>query len=87
MGNSTGNLLEQWNAIYKYPHLQGGFIWDWADQVLVQKVKNGSSVWAYGGDFGVVAPSDANFLCNGLVNPDRTPPIRRWPRLNMYTRM
>ena len=29
--------------------------------------------WTYGGDYGVDAPSDANFLCNGLVNPDRDP--------------
>ena len=29
--------------------------------------------WTYGGDYGVDAPSDANFLCNGIVNPDRDP--------------
>lgn len=28
--------------------------------------------WAYGGDFGDL-PTDANFCCNGLVRPDRTP--------------
>ncbi|MCS3026905.1 hypothetical protein NXW75_31155 [Bacteroides xylanisolvens] len=28
MGNSTGNLWGQWQAIYKYPNLQGGYIWD-----------------------------------------------------------
>ena len=33
----------------------------------------GREYWAYGGDFGVDAPSDGNFLCNGLVNPDRGP--------------
>lgn len=37
------------------------------------KDKNGREYWAYGGDFGVDAPSDGNFLCNGLVNPDRGP--------------
>ena len=31
MGNSTGNLWGQWQAIYKYPNLQGGYIWDWVD--------------------------------------------------------
>ena len=71
MGNSTGNLWGQWQAIYKYPNLQGGYIWDWVDQGLLQKDKNGREYWAYGGDFGVNAPSDGNFLCNGLVNPDR----------------
>lgn len=73
MGNSTGNLNAQWEAIYKYPNLQGGFIWDWVDQGILQKDKNGREFWAYGGDFGVNAPSDGNFLCNGLVNPDRNP--------------
>lgn len=73
MGNSSGNLWDQWKAIYAYPNLQGGFIWDWVDQGLLQEDKDGRPFYAYGGDFGVNAPSDGNFLCNGLVNPDRTP--------------
>ena len=73
MGNSTGNLWLQWQAIYKYPNLQGGFIWDWVDQGLLQHDKNGRPFYAYGGDFGVNMPSDGNFLCNGIVNPDRDP--------------
>ncbi|NIA15294.1 MAG: DUF4981 domain-containing protein [Nitrospiraceae bacterium] len=32
MGNSTGNLKEYWDAIEGHQRLQGGFIWDWADQ-------------------------------------------------------
>ena len=32
MGNSTGNLQEYWDAIESNKRLQGGFIWDWADQ-------------------------------------------------------
>jgi len=36
MGNSTGNLLEYWAAVDEYERLQGGFIWDWADQGLRQ---------------------------------------------------
>ena len=39
------------------------------DQGLYDQEKG----WAYGGDYGVDAPSDANFLCNGIVNPDRDP--------------
>ena len=73
MGNSTGNLWGQWKAIYKYPNLQGGWIWDWVDQGLLVKDENGKNYYAYGGDFGVNMPSDGNFLCNGIVNPDRTP--------------
>ncbi|MEG1660562.1 MAG: glycoside hydrolase family 2 TIM barrel-domain containing protein [Bacteroides sp.] len=73
MGNSSGNLWDQWKEIYKYPNLQGGYIWDWVDQGILETDKNGRPYWAYGGDYGVNAPSDGNFLCNGLVNPDRTP--------------
>ncbi|MCT4142386.1 DUF4981 domain-containing protein [Elizabethkingia anophelis] len=73
MGNSSGNLDLQWQAIYKYPNLQGGYIWDWVDQGIAQKDKNGKMFWAYGGDFGKDMASDGNFLINGIVNPDRTP--------------
>lgn len=73
MGNSNGNLIGQWEAIYKYPHLQGGFIWDWVDQGILVKNEEGRPYWAYGGDFGIDQPSDANFCCNGIVNPDRNP--------------
>lgn len=73
MGNSTGNFRDQWEMIYKYPNLQGGFIWDWVDQGFLEHDKEGNPYWTYGGDYGNRAPSDGNFLCNGLVNPDRTP--------------
>lgn len=73
MGNSNGNLWSQWKAIYKYPNLQGGYIWDWVDQGILEHDENGNPYWTYGGDYGVDAPSDGNFLCNGLVNPDRNP--------------
>lgn len=73
MGNSSGNLWDQWKEIYKYPNLQGGYIWDWVDQGLDAVDKDGRHYWTYGGDYGVNAPSDGNFVCNGIVNPDRTP--------------
>ncbi len=73
MGNSTGSLDLQWSYIYKYPHLQGGFIWDWVDQGLADTDENGRFFWAYGGDYGKNMPSDGNFCCNGIVNPDRNP--------------
>ena len=69
MGNSTGSIDLQWEQIYTHTHLQGGFIWDWVDQGLYDEARG----WTYGGDYGVDAPSDANFLCNGIVNPDRNP--------------
>ena len=74
MGNSTGSLDLQWDHIYKYPHLQGGFIWDWVDQALAKYDDKGNFMfWAYGGDFGENMPSDGNFVCNGLIGPDREP--------------
>ena len=73
MGNSVGNLQDYWNMMEKYPSLQGGFIWDWVDQGLLTKTKEGVPYWAYGGDFGPEnVPSDGNFCLNGLVFPDRT---------------
>lgn len=73
MGNSNGNLWDQWKAIYKYPNLQGGYIWDWVDQGIDAVDENGRHFWTYGGDYGVNTPNDGNFNCNGIVSPDRTP--------------
>ena len=73
MGNSTGSLWDQWKEIYSYTNLQGGFIWDWVDQGFDATDANGVHYFTYGGDYGVNRPSDANFLCNGIVNPDRDP--------------
>ena len=73
MGNSNGNLALQWEEIYKYANLQGAYIWDWVDQGIEEIDENGVMYWTYGGDYGENSPSDGNFLCNGLVNPDRDP--------------
>lgn len=72
MGNSTGLFKEYWEVFEKYPHAQGGFIWDWADQGLLHHTEDGTPFWAYGGDFGDT-PHDENFCINGIVFPDRTP--------------
>ncbi len=71
MGNSNGNLWDQWKEIYKYPNLQGGYIWDWVDQGMW--IEKDGGYWGYGGSFGKDMPSDGNFVCNGIVNPDRNP--------------
>ncbi len=74
MGNSVGNLQDYWDVIEGHDQLQGGFIWDWADQGLYAETWQGEPYWAYGGDFGPPGvPSDGNFLINGLVQPDRRP--------------
>lgn len=39
MGNSVGGMREYWDAIEAYDALQGGSIWDWADQGLRKKVQ------------------------------------------------
>ena len=74
MGNSCGNLWDYWQAFYKYPNLQGGFIWDFVDQGLAKPVPGGAgkTFFAYGGDFGD-NPNTDNFNCNGLVQADRRP--------------
>ncbi|HLI43095.1 MAG TPA: glycoside hydrolase family 2 TIM barrel-domain containing protein [Acidimicrobiales bacterium] len=72
MGNSCGGLADYWSAIRRHHRLQGGFVWDWADQALVQRLPDGSERLAYGGDFGDV-PNDGAFCMNGLVAADRTP--------------
>jgi len=74
MGNSVGNLKDYWETFESYKALQGGFIWDWVDQVILQKDSLGVEFWAYGGDFGTeFAEHDSNFCANGLVAGDRTP--------------
>jgi beta-galactosidase len=72
MGNSNGNLQEYWDAFEQYEGLQGGFIWEWNDHGLKQQTKEGRRFYAYGGDFGETV-HDAEFVCDGLVGPDRTP--------------
>ena len=73
MGNSVGNLQDYWNIIEQYPELQGGFIWDWADQSLEYKDDEGKPYLAYGHDYHPDLPTDGNFLNNGLVDPYRIP--------------
>jgi len=77
MGNSNGSLSDYWEAIRAHPSLQGGFIWDFADQGLLQRDEHGRERFAYGGDFGD-EPNDRNFCINGLVGPDRTPHPAMW---------
>jgi beta-galactosidase len=77
MGNSNGTLAEYWDAIESTPGLQGGFIWEFWDHGLVQTLPDGRTRWAYGGDFGE-QPHDGNFVCDGMVWPDRRPKPAMW---------
>lgn len=67
MGNSMGNLDEFWDLIYQRKNLIGGYIWDWMDQGLEHKNKEGETFLAYGGDFGDTPNSNA-FNQNGIVD-------------------
>ena len=73
MGNSNGNLKEYWDVIRQYPILQGGYLWDFADQALRWPIPlgGGATYLAYGGDWGD-NPNDGNFCGNGIVLADRT---------------
>ncbi|GEC72770.1 beta-galactosidase [Flavobacterium flevense] len=79
MGNSTGNLFEFWDAIRANKQMIGGFIWDWKDQGLVQKNKDGIEYYAYGGDMGDHnVRNSSNFCLNGIVDPATTPKPALW---------
>ncbi|MFZ6013535.1 MAG: glycoside hydrolase family 2 TIM barrel-domain containing protein [Bacteroidota bacterium] len=73
MGNSGGNLQDYWDVIEKYTSLQGGFIWEWADQGLQYINNKGIPYWAYGHDYHPTLPTDGNFINKGLVNGLREP--------------
>jgi beta-galactosidase/beta-glucuronidase len=77
MGNGPGGLGDYWDAIERYPRLQGGFVWDWMDQGLRQVTKDGQEWFACGGDFGD-EPHDGSFCLNGLIGPDRGPHPGLW---------
>jgi len=77
MGNSNGSLSDYFALFKSLPGLQGGLIWEWVDHGIRQTLPDGREYWAYGGDFGDV-PNDANFVCDGLVWPDRTPHPALW---------
>jgi len=70
MGNSLGGMNYYTELEDKYPMYQGGFIWDYMDQSLVQKDRYGNEFLAYGGDFGD-RPTDYGFCTNGIVYADR----------------
>jgi beta-galactosidase len=85
MGNSLGGFKEYWDFFNRHPRAQGGFIWDWVDQAIYKVNERGDTIFAYGGDFGPPGtPSDNNFLCNGLIRPDRTPNPHLWEAKRVY---
>jgi len=72
MGNGPGGLEEYARLWDEHPRAQGGFVWEWMDQGLRTTDEQGREFFGYGGDFGEDL-HDGNFICDGLVFPDRTP--------------
>lgn len=72
MGNSPGDLKDYWDVMYRYPNLMGGCVWEWVDHGIAVETEDGTSYFAYGGDFGE-EPHDGNFCIDGLISPDRKP--------------
>ncbi|MDT0381153.1 glycoside hydrolase family 2 TIM barrel-domain containing protein [Streptomyces sp. DSM 42041] len=72
MGNGPGGLTEYQRLFEVHPRCQGGFVWEWIDHGLLRRTADGREYFAYGGDFGEEM-HDGNFVCDGLVFPDRTP--------------
>lgn len=68
MGNGPGGLTEYQQLFDAYERNQGGFVWEWIDHGLTHPALG----YAYGGDFGEEL-HDSNFVCDGLLFPDRTP--------------
>lgn len=73
MGNSCGGMdkyrrLTETEEIY-----QGGFIWDYIDQIITKKDRYGETYQAYGGDFDE-RPNDGNFSGDGIVYGDSRKP-------------
>ena len=75
MGNSMGGFKEYWDLIRKYPHYQGGFIWDFVDQAQrwpIDPACGSDHIFIFGGDMNDYDPSDRAFCCNGVIAADRT---------------
>ena len=71
MENSLGNFREYVEDFETWPHMAGGFIWDYVDQAI-RRVENGQEKWLYGGDFDE-GSSSYYFCANGIISADRKP--------------
>jgi beta-galactosidase len=72
MGNSNGGLADYVDAFESIDGLQGGFVWEWKDHGLRQRLADGSERFAFGGQLGA-GPHDANFVADGLCASDGSP--------------
>lgn len=73
MGNGPGALQSYQDVFEKYPRVQGGFIWEWANHGLWKDDKtSGKKFYAYGGDFNEVY-HDGTFVMDGLCSSNHKP--------------
>lgn len=86
MENSLGNFQEYMDDFEAHDHMCGGYIWDFVDQSLRLKTKDGDH-WLYGTDFEKSEPrrplqipnttamtgSNTYFCANGIIAADRKP--------------
>lgn len=82
-GNSTGNLDAYWEIVKKHNQLQGGMLANWIDQGLTEVADDGSSYFAYEGDFGNTTVNSHGLL-TGILLPNRTPKPAFYEVKKMY---
>ncbi len=77
MGNSCGGMHLYTDLADKYPHYQGGFIWDYIDQALALGDGKVDRRLGLGGDFDD-RPSDYTFCTDGIVTAwrEETPKVQ-----------
>lgn len=83
MGNSCGAMHKYIDLTESEPLYQGGFIWDYIDQVIEKKNRYGELFQAYGGDFGERA-TNYNFSGNGIVYGDDRKPSPKMQEVKFH---
>lgn len=78
MGNSLGDFAGYWQTMRSHPKMQGGFVWDWVDQTMLMKDKDGGTYWGQGPDFdpdpkAAGVHGDDSPVGDGVIQSDRTP--------------
>jgi len=72
MGNSMPRFKGMWDFFEANRGMNGGYIWDFADQSVLMEVEGRKGQhWTYGGDWGAF-DSSGLFCNNGVVLPDRS---------------
>lgn len=72
MGNSLGSLDRYIRMFEQNRRLIGGFVWEFCEQGIRVKGKDGREWFQYGGDFGD-EPNNRQFCIDGIVDSDRNP--------------